>query len=288
MEGPTVELVQQLCTNALTLDETHADDKIQTFVWNASDEWWKRISFSPARPLDTVVLPGATRTRLLKDLEEFESQGCRSWYTRHGITHRRGYLFHGPPGCGKTSTIAAIAGHLKRRVHRVSLVAPHLTDDSLSLAMAEVRTPALVVFEDVDSLFDTHRDKQEQFAVTFSGLLNAIDGVGDPGNGTLMVFTTNHRDRLDPALCRSGRIDLQLHFGSITTETAREMFLRFYPEAQDEASAFVESVLDHRPPPSLADLQEHFIAHRTDLAMNAVSFEPLILPDVASSAAMFQ
>ena len=74
--------------------------------------------------------------------EEFESEECRTWYTRHGITHRGGYLFHGPPGCGKTSTIAAIAGHLQRRVHRVSLVAPHLTDDSLSLAMAEVRAPA--------------------------------------------------------------------------------------------------------------------------------------------------
>lgn len=37
----------------------------------------------------------------------------QEWYTAHGIPWRRGYLFYGPPGCGKTTAVAALAGHLK-------------------------------------------------------------------------------------------------------------------------------------------------------------------------------
>lgn len=273
--GPSTALVQALFAKALKMEDDADDvDMIQTYVWDATNEYWKRMTFAIARPLDSVVLPDDARAALLADLQEFDSEECRGWYRQHGIPHRRGYLFYGPPGCGKTSTITAIAGYLRRRVHRLSLVAPRLTDDSLSLAMAEVRTPALVVFEDVDALFDTHREKQEQFAVTFSGLLNAIDGVGDPGNGTLIVFTTNHKERLDPALCRRGRIDLKFHFGPATAQTARAMFRRFYPEASAHEDAFVASVQRQHVAPSLADLQEHFICHRTADAADATTFTP--------------
>ncbi len=276
LSGPSAQLVQKLFARALSAEDEvdEAETIIQTFVWDASNEYWKRLSFAPARTMETVVLPQRARDTLLADLREFESEECSGWYKRHGITHRRGYLFYGPPGCGKTSTITAIAGLLGRRVHRVSLITPRLTDDSLSMALAEVRAPALVVFEDVDALFDTHREKQEQFAVSFSGLLNAIDGVGDPGNGTLIVFTTNHRDRLDPALCRRGRIDVVLRFGPSTEESARAMFERFYPDAPTTISdKFVASVSSQQPPPSLADLQEHFIAHRKQNAQDASVYD---------------
>ena len=154
----------------------------------------------------------------------------------------------------------------------MSLVAPRLTDDSLSLALNQAHTPALIVFEDIDALFDGHREKTEQFTVTFSGLLNAIDGVGDSNIGTLIVFTSNHPERLDPALCRKGRIDRRFHFGRCSTEVARLMFLRFYPNEDGFAVKFAAKVGRQQPLPTPVDLQHHFITHRKSTAEEAIEY----------------
>ena len=112
----------------------------------------------------------------------------------------------------KTSTIAAIATRMKRNICRVNLVAPRLCDDSLLRAINSVKKRSIVVMEDMDALFD-HREKNDPSQrVTFSGLLNAIDGLNDhAGGGLIYLFTSNHPDKLDPALRRKGRIDLELH-----------------------------------------------------------------------------
>ena len=86
---------------------------------------------------------------------------------------------NGPPGTGKTPLITAIVSYLSRCVYRVWLVAPQLSDDSLLTAINRARAPALLVMEDIDALFNRQREKHDQFHVTYSGLLNAIDRVCD-------------------------------------------------------------------------------------------------------------
>lgn len=68
-----------------------------------------------------------------------------------------------------------------------------------------------------------------QSSVTFSGLLNALDGVAS-SEERIIFMTTNHIDRLDPALIRPGRVDLQEYIGDATPAQARRLFLRFYGE----------------------------------------------------------
>ena len=63
------------------------------------------------------------------------------------------------------ASVAAIAAYLNRRIHRMSLVAPGLTDDSLHSAVNNTRGAAMIVMEDVDALFDVHREKKESFTV---------------------------------------------------------------------------------------------------------------------------
>lgn len=115
--------------------------------------------------------------KLYDDVMDFTGKESGEWYEQHSIPYKRGYLLYGPPGTGKTSTISALASLLKRNVCRINLVANRLTDDSLHCAITNVRENSIVVMEDVDCLFGKMREKKEEFHVTFSGFLNAIDGL---------------------------------------------------------------------------------------------------------------
>lgn len=61
------------------------------------------------RPLDSVVLAENVSERIVADITEFIENP--SWYMDRGIPYRRGYLLYGPPGCGKSSYITALAGN---------------------------------------------------------------------------------------------------------------------------------------------------------------------------------
>ena len=123
-------------------------------------------------------------------------------------TARRSYLFYGLPGSGKTSLIQALAGHYDRSVCYVQPTHPDMTDDSLRAAVNNAPANSIIVFEDIDALFGKQREaKIASSPLTFSGLLNSLDGIGHP-RGQLFILTTNFRDQLDQALIRNGRVDL--------------------------------------------------------------------------------
>ena len=267
--GPDAEAIQSLCSRAVKQCEADIFDHFQVYSYNAPGEFWQRMAYVPTRGFDSVILDAAISRRIIDDIKEFTCADTANWYKKHCIPLRRGYLFYGPPGTGKSSMIAAIASELRRSVHRMSLVAPRLTDDGLCLAISLASHPALFVFEDVDALFDTHRVRKEDFCVTFSGLLNAIDGVGDKHTGSLFIFTSNHPERLDAALTRKGRIDRRFEFGRMNADMARRMFLRFYPGADEYAVAFAANVMQLSPKATPVEMQHHFITHRRSDAATA-------------------
>lgn len=270
LEGETLEAIRALCVAALEFVERPIDGLVYVYSWDATCDAWERDAHALPRPLDSVVLPSAIKQRLLEDVDRFCAADSKAWYERHGIPYHRGYLFHGPPGTGKTSLICALAARLGRQVHKISLVAPRLTDTSLARAFRNSDERAIMVFEDVDAMFGKHREKHEEFSVTFSGLLNALDGVGR-ANGALYVFTSNHADRLDRALRRKGRIDFEVAFEHCTAQQARDMFLRFYPECAAEARAFADRVVAHGRRLTSADLQDHFVQARDADAATAAA-----------------
>merc|ERR1719343_1000865 len=102
---------------------------------------------------------------------------------------------------------------------------------------------SLLIFEDVDALFDKDRKPLvEKTLLTFSGLLNALDGVGR-AIGQIFILTTNYRDRLDAALIRNGRVDVHIEFKSANDDQIRGMFQRFYPDdSESSARKFVENL----------------------------------------------
>ena len=219
-------------------------------------------SLCRGRSFDSIILDDAVKTRMLHCMTEFTSEDSQAWFKKMQIPNKEGWLLHGPPGTGKTSTIAAIASELKRDVYQMSLATPKLTDTKLRELISSVEN-GLIVFEDFDVLFNNHREKAiEMQSCTFSGVLNALDGLGNHRN-ILFIMTTNHPERLDPAMRRKGRIDHEFELGYCTKAMTAAMFRRFYDDAtDDQVRAFVKNVFDLHRSISPAMLQHHFIVHR--------------------------
>jgi chaperone BCS1 len=130
--------------------------------------------------------------------------------------------------------------------------------------------------EDIDSLFDANRKKEVgNSPLTFSGLLNALDGVGG-AEGQLVFMTTNFKDRLDSALIRKGRVDIQVEFGYASEWQMEEYFRQFYPKAPSgmasEFATRLRKELDcHKLEISTASLQHFFVVHRFSEAEDALT-----------------
>jgi chaperone BCS1 len=149
------------------------------FKWHIRYQYWQNSGRCKARSIESVILPKATIDMIISDVDNFLAPVTQSFYDKHGIPYRRSYLFHGLPGTGKTSLIQALAGHYKRSVCYLQPTNPEMTDDSLKDAVSDLPDDAILVFEDIDSLFAKDRSsKVAKSALTFSGLLNALDGVG--------------------------------------------------------------------------------------------------------------
>jgi chaperone BCS1 len=100
--------------------------------------------------------------------------------------------------------------------------------------------------------------------LTFSGLLNALDGVAS-AEGRILFMTTNYLNRLDPALIRPGRVDVKKYVGHCSAHQVELMFDNFYPGARpDLAKKFTKSALETRPEVSPAFIQGFFLLHKDD------------------------
>jgi chaperone BCS1 len=202
----------------------------KTTVYTSRGVSWERFG-NPQRkrPLDSVILAPGVKERVVDDLRDFLDSP--EWYQDRGIPYRRGYLLYGPPGTGKTSFVKAIAGYLDYSICLINLSERGLTDDRLNYLLSNLPERSIALLEDVDAAFANRRQVGEDgysgANVTFSGLLNALDGAAS-GEDRVIFLTTNHQERLDEALLRPGRVDLKVEIGYATPEVVDGMWERFY------------------------------------------------------------
>lgn len=199
-------------------------NKLQVFTAFAAD--WR--PFGPPRhprPLESVVLKEGQMESIVSDIQRFLINS--KWYEDRGIPYRRGYLLHGPPGCGKSSAIQAIAGRFGYGLAVLSLSDKSLSDDRLAHLLNNLPDKTFLLLEDVDTVAPK---RDSTFSnVTLSGLLNTIDGAV-AADERIIFMTTNYPNRLDPALIRPGRIDFEVLIGEADEDQAVRMFKRFYPD----------------------------------------------------------
>lgn len=148
-----------------------------------------------------------------------------------------------------------------------------VSNQKIQKAMSKIPLPALLVIEDVDALFKEDRKTNNlRSPLTFSGLLNVLDGLVSV-DGVVTVLTTNHIERLDPALLRAGRIDRRFKFNPPTRKEIAALFQNFYPDAGDElAKKFADKVFQRpeKQARSIATLHQHFIFTREKSAEDSV------------------
>ena len=188
---------------------------------------WMRARLGSRRPLSSVVLKAGQAEALLADLQSFYAAHER--YAELGIPWRRGYLLYGPPGTGKTSLVTALASELHLNVCTLSLASPIVTDEKIHTLLAAVPQRSLLLIEDVDAFFRQRDAAHAQVRLSFSGFLNALDGVATQ-EGNVLFMTTNQAERLDEALIRAGRIDERVELGACDEDQLRRLYLKFDPD----------------------------------------------------------
>ncbi|XP_026467682.1 mitochondrial chaperone BCS1-like [Ctenocephalides felis] len=233
-------------------------------------EWRQFGQPRKRRPLGSVVLDAGVSEKILNDCKDFINNP--SWYTERGIPYRRGYLLHGPPGCGKSSYINALAGELEFAICVLNLSERGLTDDRLNHLLSVAPVQSIILLEDIDAAFLSREDTMQQKSayeglnrVTFSGLLNCLDGVAST-EARIVFMTTNYIDRLDPALIRPGRVDMKEYVGYCSQNQLENMFLRFYKgsdKCEQNAKLFANNVLALNKPVSPAQIQGYFMMQKS-------------------------
>ncbi|KPA35241.1 hypothetical protein FLAG1_12079 [Fusarium langsethiae] len=213
------------------------ESKNKTTIHGHRDELWRKEKAVAVRPLQTVILDEKQKVPLIKDIQDFLDPETRCWYSEHSIPYKRGYLLYGPPGTGKSSFSLSIAGELDMDIYVVSI--PGANDRMLKNLFAGLPDRCVVLLEDIDAAGATcSRDSQSEGSdsdtdarphregpkgVTLSGLLNVLDGVASQEDRVL-IMTTNHPEKLDQALTRPGRIDIEVEFQLADRGIAKDIF----------------------------------------------------------------
>ncbi|ORC86848.1 putative ATP-dependent chaperone [Trypanosoma theileri] len=267
--GLSARVMQEMVEDAHRLTSLRNSD--HTVIYQNSGGRWTRQDPRRRRPMHSVVLDGHTATELLKDVRLFLSSG--RYYEDLGVPYRRGYLLHGPPGCGKSSAVMALAGELRLAICPLSLSGRGLSDDALIALLNTAPLRSIVLLEDIDRAFsaDSH--------ITMSGLLNALDGVAAQ-EGRLVFMTTNHVERLDDALIRPGRCDVKVEIGLLSPSQARQLYRKFFPHSTEAQQDQFASQIPARTL-SVAQIQSHLFLHR-DSAEAAITALPAFLQTVKS------
>lgn len=252
---------------------------------------WVLATERARRPLETLYLPPSTKA-IVDEVRTFYE--LRETYRQLGIPWRRGFLFEGPPGTGKTSLVLALAGALNLPVCVLSLRSKHMDDSMLLESVASLPPRCLLLLEDFEScLFDQRKTKNETASagdraafetetgggVSLGGLLNALDGVAST-EGRVLVMTSNDVSRvpLPDALLRPGRIDRRVRFERLTEEQLREMQLSFEKVLRDS----LDPVLNKAAASIKADIQKK---EEKSPGLSPAAFQEVLLERVYESYA---
>ncbi|ERN15371.1 AAA-ATPase At3g50940 [Amborella trichopoda] len=199
------------------------------FYYQDPGSVWDHIIFDHPATFDTLAIDTTLKEEIMADLKRFTER--KDFYRRVGKAWKRGYLLYGPPGTGKSSLVAAMANFLNFDVYDLELAAINSNSEFRKLLVA-IANRSIIVIEDIDRTVDLEGqsaqdepdntrnlavcepDTAKTQRVTLSGLLNFLDGLWSTcADETIFVFTTNHKEKLDPALLRPGRMDKHILLG---------------------------------------------------------------------------
>jgi chaperone BCS1 len=208
------------------------DEKKNVKIYDYQDGWYY-FGKSPKRKLDTVHLKSTVKNSIIEHIKDFKNN--EQWYLDRGINYQTGILLYGPPGTGKTSLIKAIGSEFDKPIYRIS----SSKIGNLERAILNLPENAILVVEDIDGIARAYPYRilnyheivndvisDSSLAVTYCPLTGSLMCT----HGRILIFTTNHKEKLDPALLRKGRINLEVEIGYADKEVIEKFFESFYPD----------------------------------------------------------
>jgi hypothetical protein len=229
--------------------EVEKDPKfVKVLQWDGC--YWSCDYKTSSRTRKTMYVPEIDH--LFDDLKNFYDKEDR--YLELEIPYARTYMLHGLPGTGKTSVIYTVASELKKNLAIIDFSDRDLSDRYIRMALYKMPNDTILCLEDIDSLFSADR-KTDKSTITFSGILNILDGVVK-NTGLVIFMTTNLLSNLDDTAMRR-RVDYYLKFDVMKKAQITDMFTKFYP-GQDP-KRFLEAVGKTVFTPCI--LQKFFVRH---------------------------
>ena len=243
---------------------------------------YTKHAFHTTRSFDNVFFE--KREKVKKHVEFFLNR--KDWYEKKGIPYTLGFMFHGDPGCGKTSTIKAIANTARRHIVNIQLSQIktkeqlrhlfyndeiHVSDGIKTERFTIPVHERLYVIEDIDAMGDAVLERkfknpvvkkekprgddawmqakmqeEEEEPLDLSFLLNLLDGTLE-ASGRILAISSNFPERIDKALIRPGRIDMIVHFRKCNRQILREMVDGFYDQTFED---WTNETLEYRWSPA--------------------------------------
>ncbi|KAL6842515.1 hypothetical protein ACP4OV_027359 [Aristida adscensionis] len=230
-----------------TAKKIKEQDRTLKIYMNEGESWFA-IDLHHPSTFSTLAMDRKLKQSVMDDLERFVKR--KEYYKRIGKAWKRGYLLYGPPGTGKSSLIAAMANYLKFDVYDLELTEVNW-NSTLRRLLIGMSNRSILVIEDIDCSVELQQREEGQEGtksnppedkITLSGLLNFVDGLwSTSGEERIIIFTTNYKERLDPALLRPGRMDMHIHMGYCCPESFRILASNYhsidyhdtYPEIEE-------------------------------------------------------
>jgi hypothetical protein len=205
---------------------------------------------------DALVLDATIKRLVQRDFQIFFER--EDWFRQHNLPYRRGYLFWGSPGNGKSATLRVMAAHPHIRSYTLDLSdMEEKSADVLHLFQrAGENTPALIILEDLDRAFPIEGKRTKERTVSFQTLLNCLDGLASQ-DGVIVAATANDPTCLDAAILkRPGRFDRVVQFRNPDPDLRRQYYKRLSAVLTGEQ---FEIAIEQTEGFSFAQLRETYI-----------------------------
>jgi hypothetical protein len=223
-------------------------------IYKFIDKQWQNYKLD-IRNFDTIYLPKSQISEIRKEIDNFKR--IEPLYKECNIPYRKGILFYGPPGTGKTSLVKALAYEYQMNIYIFNVNDDYVNDDTIIDMLNSIGNGGnkILLFEDIDTAFadkekvlhegktsndifelDDHYDESNKTDagatvtvtkgkkyLTYSGLLNALDGTLSNHHGVITIMTTNYINKLGDAFLRPGRIDRKFELAECNGEQINMM-----------------------------------------------------------------
>lgn len=226
--------ISGIINHSMKKDKHYLTKPDELTVYINVDSYWEELFNRPKRHIDHIYLPKEDKQKIIKDLEWFMSEETQRRYEQLGRNYKRVVLFEGIPGSGKTSMALALASHFGYDLAIMSFT-DKVSDGTFTRLIRQIPEKTILLLEDIDCLFHERKNNDSyKNELTFSGILNTLDGISTPHN-FICIITTNYKNLLDDAILRQGRIDNIISFTYIKQKQLKEIYKVYMGNTYDDS-----------------------------------------------------